>query len=79
MTLNSDISLVQIPMSVVVDHVSWRNSNTNVRGAELFDYVASNFIFVSNIGDQPTFSTSQREEAIDFTFTNFLPTNLRKN
>ena len=48
----------------------WGSTNTNPRGAKLLEYLLTENLFISNIGDEPTFITRNRSEVLDITIVN---------
>ena len=48
-------------------HVAWGSSNTNERGEDLLDYIASTDLAWCNKGHKPTFITRNRREVLDIT------------
>lgn len=45
----------------------WGSSDTNGRGVELLQYVATTDLLILNRGRKPTFANASREEVIDLT------------
>ncbi|XP_076545226.1 uncharacterized protein LOC143305443 [Osmia lignaria lignaria] len=48
-------------------HTVWGSTNTNGRGTELLEYLATTGLEILNKGSAPTFVTSRRQEVIDLT------------
>ena len=48
----------------------WGNSGTNECGEYLFDFIISSNLVKANQGDEPTFLTSNRKEALGITLVN---------
>ena len=48
-------------------HTMWGSSGTNERGKCLLDFIISNNLVIANRGNEPTFLTSNRREALDIT------------
>lgn len=48
-------------------HEVWGSSDTNLRGELLFDYLISTSLNICNIGCEPTFIVSNRQEVLDIT------------
>merc|ERR1711973_815252 len=48
-------------------NTTWGSSDTNLRGEELLDYIATTQLHVQNEGTTPTFRNRIREEVIDIT------------
>lgn len=50
-------------------HTLWGSSDTNQRGIELVEFLASTDLEILNQGTEPTFVTVNRSEVLDVTFT----------
>ena len=48
-------------------NTAWGSSDTNLRGEELLNYIATTQLHVQNVGITPTFRNRIREEVIDIT------------
>lgn len=50
-------------------NTSWGSTNTNSRGVDVMDFILRNGLEILNVGDDPTFVTSNRREVLDITIT----------
>ena len=61
----------RLPLVVGCDanahHTIWGSTNTNRRGEELLEYLASTDLEILNKGSEPTFCTAVRREVLDLT------------
>ena len=48
-------------------HTVWRSTNTNRKGEELLEYLASTDLEILNRGNEPTFCTVARRKVLDLT------------
>ena len=48
-------------------HIIWGSSDINLRGSDLMEYLSSTNLEILNVGNNPTFVRSDREEVIDIT------------
>ena len=60
-------------------HTSWGSTNINNRGESLFNYIMANGLDIMNIGNKPTFVTSNRQEVTDITIATVYVGNCTKD
>jgi Endonuclease-reverse transcriptase len=59
-------------------HLSWGSTDTNERGVRVLDFISSNGLEFLNVGNEPTFVTSNRAEVLDITLVSpFLRNKIR--
>lgn len=63
----------KIPLLSSIDanahHHSWGSTNINDRGKNLFEFILSSELMISNTGCKPTFVTKNRSEVLDVTLS----------
>jgi len=57
-------------------HTNWGSSNINRRGENLVDYILSTNLITLNVGNEPTFVTTNRREVLDITLATRYISNL---
>lgn len=48
-------------------NICWGSTDTNTRGESLLEFIASNNLVISNVGNKPTFENRLRREVLDIT------------
>ena len=48
-------------------HIAWGSSDTNMCGTNLLQFIVGEHLEIINVGTDPTFVTSIRQEVIDIT------------
>ena len=62
----NNIDLI-LGMDANAHHIIWGSSDTNARGENLLEYIASTNLIICNRGNSPTFSVANRQEVLDLT------------
>lgn len=60
-------------------HTVWGSTDVNNRGELLLNFIQTNNLFINNIGNEPTFVTTNRAEVLDITLSNSYATNFIEN